>query len=474
MNLYLLSPEIAVAAFGLLILLLDLVTPKQTKAALAVLGFIGVVVAAALSASLIGVNETAFSGALVVDAFAIYFKLLILFALGLVLLTSVEYVGRWGLAQGEYYALVLFAAVGMMLLASTRELITIYLSLELTTLALVALVALARSQPASSEAGLKYLLLSVLASATLLYGIAILYGLTGTTVLADIAAKLTGGAFGSAALIALALVVAGFGFKIAAVPFHMWVPDVYQGAPTPVTAFLSVGSKAAGFAVVVRVFTVAFAPSEQVWPLVFAVLSALTMTLGNVVALRQSNIKRMLAYSSIGQAGYAMMGLAASSAFATSSLLLFLLSYAITNLGAFAAVIAFSNEIGSDEIADYNGLSRRSPLLALVLTLCLVSLAGIPPMVGFVGKLYLFTAVFNQGLVWLVVLAVLNSAISVFYYIRPVRNAYFGEPSDDRPMSPALPTKLGLAMAFVCVLAVGLYPAPALSAAQAAAVALLP
>ena len=474
MNLYLLSPEIALAAVGLLVIGLDLFTPKQHKPLLAWVGLAGVLLAAIFSVSLLGLRETGFFGVLVVDSFAVYFKLVILFVVALVLLTSVEYVSRLGFAQGEYYGLVLLSGVGMMLLASTRELVTIYVSLELTTLSLCALVALARWDVQSNEAGIKYLLLSVLASAVLLYGIAILYGLTGTTVLADIAAKIGSGGLSPAALVALAFVVAGFGFKIAAVPFHMWVPDVYQGAPTPVTAFLSVGSKAAGFAVVVRVLSEAFAPAEAVWPTLFAVLAALTMTLGNVVALRQTNIKRMLAYSSIAQAGYAMMGLAAASSFATSSLLLFLAAYAITNLGAFAAVIAFSNQVGSDEIADYDGLSHRSPLLALVLSLCLVSLAGIPPMVGFVGKLYLFTAVFDQGLVWLVVLAVLNSAVSVFYYIRPVRNAYFGEAKTDRPLLTAFPTSLGLGVALLCVLVVGLYPAPVMTAAQAAALALVP
>lgn len=479
MDLTLISPEIILSAFALLLVVLDLALADERKGFFGYLALAGVVCAGAFTIGLAGRSAESFSGALVVDSMAIFFKLLFLAAAGLVALASVDYVRRSRIPAGEYYGLILFATVGMMFMASTRELISIYVSLELASISLYVLAGLVRSDVKSSEAAVKYMLLGALSSAALLYGMSLLYGLTGTTVLDGIAQSLSGQAQ-PALLMAVVFVTAGFGFKIAAVPFHMWAPDVYEGAPTPITAFLSVGSKAAAFAVLLRVFISALSPAQDVWSQVFAVLAVLTMTAGNLVALRQTNIKRMLAYSSIAQAGYALAGLAAITGITTTStvvasgLLVFLLAYMVTNMGAFIAVIAFFNQAGSDEIEDYGGLARRSPLLALGLAVCLASLGGMPPMVGFVSKLYLFFGVYQQGLVWLVVAGALNSAVSLYYYLRIVKAMYFKEPTDLAAVVSSGATRVALAASVLAVFILGFYPAPFIELASAAAKALLP
>ncbi|MCJ7808572.1 MAG: NADH-quinone oxidoreductase subunit N, partial [Dehalococcoidia bacterium] len=276
----------------------------------------------------------------------------------------------------------------------------------------------------------------------------------------EIAAAITSqGILGSPALLmGIVLLVAGFGFKIAAVPFQMWVPDVYEGAPTPVTAYLSVASKAAGFAVILRVFYEALGPASLDWGMIFAVLAAITMTIGNIVALTQKNIKRMLAYSSIAQAGYIMIGLAAFTAEASSAIMFFLACYALTNLGAFIAIIAISNKINSDEIADYSGMVRRAPLFALALALCLISLTGIPPTAGFMAKIYIFSAGVNADLLWLVIIAVINSVISAYYYLRVVRVMFLGEPLSEERVHASSGLRVALALACLGVLLLGIYP----------------
>jgi NADH-quinone oxidoreductase subunit N len=268
--------------------------------------------------------------------------------------------------------------------------------------------------------------------------------------------------------------VAGFGFKIAAVPFQMWVPDVYEGAPTPVTAYLSVASKAAGFAVIIRVFYEAFGPVSLDWGVIFAVLAAITMTVGNIVALTQKNIKRMLAYSSIAQAGYVMIGLAAVTVEATSAIMFFLACYALTNLGAFIAIIAISNKINSDEIADYSGMVRRAPLFALALALCLISLTGIPPTAGFMAKIYIFSAGVNADLLWLVIIAVINSAISAYYYLRVVRVMFLGEPLSEERIHASSGLRVALAIACLGVLLLGIYPWILMKFSETAATIFLP
>lgn len=476
MNLYLLTPEISLCALAILVILVDLVTKRKWILGAVAIG--GLIVPAAFSIALWGTNETSFNGMLVVDEFSIFFKLLFLAMAALVLLSSIDYARKFAAFRGEYYALVLLAATGMMLMASTRELISIYIALELTSISLYVLASFLKD-PKSSEAGLKYLLLGAVASAVLLYGMALIYGLTGTTHLKDIAAALTplGQLLDNPALLmGMVLLVAGFGFKIATVPFQMWVPDVYEGAPTPITAYLSVASKAAGFAVILRVFYEALGPVSLDWSIIFAVLAAITMILGNVAALVQTNIKRMLGYSSIAQAGYLMIGLAAVSAIepgalgpsGPSTLVFFLASYALTNLGAFIAIIAISNKIDSDEIADYAGMAKRAPILSLALAFCLISLLGIPPTAGFVAKVFIFSAGVNHGLIWLVVIAVINTVISAYYYLRVVRVMYLGAPLSEERVPSSGTLRAALSFACLGVLALGIYPWMVLRLAETA------
>jgi len=365
-------------------------------------------------------------------------------------------VNRVGRGQGEYYALILTTCSGLMFLAAGRDLITIFVALELSSIPQYILAGWGKDER-SSEAGLKYLLLGAIASSLLLYGMALLYGVTGSTLLVDIAGSIAQGgeANRSALVLAMALLIAGFGFKMAVVPFQMWVPDVYQGAPTPVAAFLSVGSKAAAFAVITRIFFEALGAKflSDDWSMIFAVLAAVTMTLGNLMAVVQTDIKRLLGYSSIAQAGTFLIGLAAISAkggeftLGGSGVLFFLAAYAFTNLGAFIAIIAISQKIGSDQIKDYAGMWKRSPFLTVALAFCLVSLTGIPPTVGFWSKLYIFNAGIRADLAWLVIVGVLNSVISGYYYLSVARQMFLGDAEGAEPVktSPSIGLSLGVA-----------------------------
>lgn len=467
-----LAPELILATFASLVILVDLFLSPAAKRVNLYLAMVGIAASAAAAVSLIGRNTTSFSGLLVVDDFAIFFQLAFLLAAALVALSAVAFLERYPGAEGEFYGLMLFSTTGMMLMAGTRELVSIYLALELTSISLYLLAGLAKRDRKSSEAALKYLLLGALSSAILLYGMALLYGLSGTTDLAGIA-KVVGQGSSPALLMAMALVASGFGFKIAAVPFQMWAPDVYEGAPTPVTAFLSVASKAAGFSVVIRVFTVAMGGIQADWVTLFAVLSALTMTLGNVVALTQQNIKRMLAYSSIGHAGYLLLGVAAATVSGVSSVMFYLLAYTVTNVAAFTVVILASTAIPDDRIEGYSGLHRRAPLLAFAMAVSLLSLAGLPPMAGFFAKFYLFAAAYQAGLVWLVVLGLINSAISLFYYVWVIRQMYLVAPSDEEPVRFPATAFASLVVAVVAVLALGIFSDPFVSFARLAVAGLV-
>ena len=466
MNVYLLSPVISLCGLAILVILLDLFLKR--KWILGAVSVAGLIVPAAFTLALWGREETSFNGMLAVDEFSLFFNLFFLVCAALVILSSVDYVSKFKAFQGEYYALVLLAAVGMMLMASTRELISVFVALELTGISLYALTGFLKD-PKSSEAGMKYLLLGAVASAVLLYGMAMVFGLSGSTHFKDIAQAIPGDLVDNPALLmGMVLLVAGFGFKIATVPFQMWVPDVYEGAPTPITAYLSVASKAAGFAVILRVFYEALGPVSMDWGMMFGVLAAITMTLGNVVAIAQTNIKRMLGYSSIAQAGYLMMGLAAVSALGRSGLVFFLIAYALTNLGAFIAIIAVSNKTGSDLISDYSGMAKRAPLLALALGLCLISLTGIPPTAGFMAKIYIFNAAVDYDLMWLVIIAVLNTAISAYYYLRVVKVMYLGAPLSEEAVPSSGALRAALSAACLGVLLLGVYPWALLKVAETA------
>jgi NADH-quinone oxidoreductase subunit N len=491
-DVYLLSPELSLAGLGIVIVILDLAIKR--KGILAVISVAGLAVPLAFSIALWG-DVTGEPGgqmsgifnSLVVDKFSLFFKFLVMGIVALVVLASVDYVSRLRLFQGEYYALMLFSAAGMMLLASTTELISIYIALELTALPLAALAAFLRNSR-SSEAGIKFLLLSAMSSAVLLYGMVLTFGFTGTTHLSEIlqhhsTSSYAAVPFGSyALLLGVVMMVAGFGFKIASVPFHMWIPDVYEGAPTPITAYLSVASKAAGFAVILRVFYLAFGDMSADWGALFAVLSALSMTLGNLVAIAQTNIKRMLAYSTVAHAGYLMIGLAAiavrvpleETTIGPSSILFYLCAYAVTNLAAFFAIIAISTRTGSDLISDYAGMGRRAPLLALVLAFALVSLIGIPPAAGFMGKLYVFSAAVKSDLVWLAIVGVVNSVISSYYYLRVVKTMYMTPPASEERLPVAYVPQAAVYIAGLGILLLGIFPGPLMSLAEKAAAVLFP
>ena len=470
MNLGLFIPELSLAAFAIAVILLDLFI--QRKGLLVIVSLTGLVVSAAFTIAMWGGSPQAiFNDMLVIDNFALFFKLLFLGIAALVILASVDYASKMARFQGEYYALVLLSALGMMLLAATAELISIYIALELTSISLYVLVGFLKDSK-STESSLKYLLLGAIASAILLYGMALVFGVTGKTQLGEIAHVIQAMSLSSvlaspSLILAIVLLVAGFGFKIAAVPFHMWVPDVYEGAPTPITAYLSVASKAAGFAIILRVFYSAFGLPEWLslnWGLIFAVLAAISMTLGNVVALPQTNIKRMLGYSSIAQAGYLMVGLATMGVspvvdvLGRSGILFFLATYALANLGAFIAIIAISNKLDSDLIQDYSGTGKRAPLLALALTLSLVSLIGIPPAAGFMAKFYIFSGAVQHGLLWLVIIAVINSVISAYYYLRVVKVMWFGESVSAEKMPSSVALRVALLLSSVGVLLLGIIP----------------
>jgi NADH-quinone oxidoreductase subunit N len=379
-----------------------------------------------------------------------------------IILSSYSYVGKYVKADGEFYTLMLFSVTGMMFLASTTELLTIYISFELTSIPLYVMAGLLRTGERSAEAAVKFVLLGAMSSAILLYGFALLYGLTGTTDLTGIATSIKNGVQNGNVLVLIAsvLILAGFGFKISAVPFHMWAPDIYEGAPTPATAFFSVGSKAAGFAAMLRVFITGGLGQVNLTSLttIVSIIAVLTMTLGNFVAAVQTNVKRMMAYSSIAQAGYIIMGFAASlsgqNSDASSAVLFFILVYVITNLGAFAGIIALANATGGEKIEDFRGLAKRAPLLSAGTALCLLSLGGIPPTAGFVSKLFIFTAVWGQGLYWLVVIALINTVVSLVYYGRIVKAMYFDAPlKEDHLTTPmGLSSSIALTTAALIVI----------------------
>ncbi len=470
MNLALFRPEMALVATAIAVVLLDLFIKR--KGVLSILSIIGLIVAGVFTFLLRDAGAQSISNnLLVVDNFALFFKVLFLGIAAFVILSSTEYVSKFKDFHGEYHALILLATLGAVLLASATELITLYIALETMSLSLYVLAGFLKDDK-SSESSIKYMLLGAVSSAVLLYGMTLVFGFTGTTQLGEIATAIQRTASANildnpGLLMGVVMMLAGFGFKIAAIPFQLWVPDVYEGAPTPVVGFLSVGSKAAGFALILRVFYTAFEMPDWLsldWGTVFAILATLGMIVGNVSALAQTNIKRLLGYSSIAQAGYLLVGLAtlglASSAevIGRSAILFFLFSYSLANLGAFAAIIAISNKINSDEIKDYAGMGKRAPVLALCLTVCLVSLIGMPPAAGFMAKFYIFNGAVQNGLLWLVIIAVLNSVISAFYYLRVVKAMWFGEPATTEKVASSGALRLTLALTCLGVLFVGIAP----------------
>jgi NADH-quinone oxidoreductase subunit N len=474
LNLSLLAPELVLTVWACVVLLVGVFLPAgASRRPLLYLALVGVVGAMGATGALIGHSETSFFGAYTVDSYSIFFKFLFLLAAGLVLLASETFTDLVEQYEAEFYSAILFCTTGFMLMASSTELISIFVSLELTSLSLAFMASWAKRDLRSSEAGLKFFVLSAMSTAILLFGMALLYGATGVTTLSGIRGALTTDT-SAAALLALSMIVAGFGFKISAVPFQMWTPDVYEGAPTPVTAFLSVASKAAGFSVVLRILTVALPSIQGDWTALMAVLAALTMTIGNLAALVQSNVKRLLAYSSIAHVGYMLMGPAVATQESYSAVLFYLLSYLLTNIAAFTVIIMLSRYIPDEDLEYFSGLGRRAPLLALTMSLALLSLAGLPPLVGFFSKLYLFWTVAQSGMYWLVLLGVVNSAISLYYYTRVVRQMYLVEPTVDKPVIVDVGPALTLLTTTAGILIVGILSGVFIPLAVQAASSIIP
>jgi NADH-quinone oxidoreductase subunit N len=482
LGLTLLAPVLVVLLTAIVVLIIDLViTDWLSRRPLMWISAFGLLVAIASCGLLWAggyIGKTAFSGFLVLDGFALFFEALFLLSAILVILSATTFADRAELVEAEFYIMVLFCTSGLMLMASGNELMSIYLALEVTSLSLAFLAAwnkrdvIAGQGLKSTEAGIKYFLLSAMSTAVLLYGMAMLYGVTGATTLVDISRVLTGTP-SPATLLSVTMLVAGLGFKIAAAPFQLWTPDVYQGAATPATAFFSVGSKAAGFAVILRIFNGALPGISGEWAVLFGVLAFITITVGNLVAIVQTNIKRLMAYSSISHVGYMLIGLAAANADGSSAVMFYLLAYAFTNLGAFIVITIMANYAPDDEITGYAGLAQRSPLLAMGLTVALLSLAGIPPFVGFFAKLYLFLAAIRAssvGLQLLVIWALVMSAVSLYYYGRVIHTMWIREAPDGAPVRAASFSQgLALAASLAGVVAFGILAPPFLNAAVEAA-----
>lgn len=459
-----LLPEILLISVACLIFILEPFLPRSLKKQIAYFALAGVGLSALSLIPLWGRHQTAFSGLILLDPYAFFFKVLFLVLTSLVILISMRYLQIERINLGEYYGLVLFAAAGMMWLPASGDMISIYLSLELMSIAFYVLAAFMRKDPKSMEAGIKYFLTGVFTSGIILYGIALLYGLTGSTHLGTIRAYLSGHPVSTQLALAIVLLVAGFGFKIAATPFHMWAPDVYQGAPTPVSAFLSTGSKIAVFAAMIRVF-VSGISTHETWPLFWGV-AVLTMTLGNLVALTQTHLKRLLAYSSIAQTGYLLIGLVVPTREGLSAILLYSVAYTFMTLGAFTVVVLLSREqIRGEHIDDLAGLAHTHPLVAASLVLYALSLVGIPPTGGFIGKLFLFKAALLKEFYILAVVGVLNTAISLYYYFKLVKAMYMERPREGVSLAISPHVSVGLAVMSGVTLLMGIYPEPFIQAA---------
>ena len=490
-NLHLLLPEFLLAVLAILVLGIDLFLPEERKNLLAWLSVAGLAGLLALSLSLLWGKDISLYGGLVqADAYALLFKSFFFVLGGVVILGSADFVKKYLKSPGEFYAIVLFAVLAMSIMAAGVELLTAYIALELMSFSFYIMVAYGRNNPKSNEAGIKYILIGAFSSAILLYGVSLLYGAVGVTRYVEIesaiaAAVADAGSVSPTLWVGLALILVGLGFKIAAVPFHMWAPDTYEGAPLPVTAFLSVGSKIAAFALLLRLFGEAFLPSIDQWQILVAVLAAASMTLGNVIAIAQRNLKRLLAYSSIGHVGFMLLGIAALSSIGAEALILYMVGYAITGMAVFVALIAFFNITGRDDIEDLGGLADSHPFLAASIAIGLFSLSGLPFFAGFTIKFYLFTAAATQGLLWLAGLAMLSSLISLYYYLTVVRQMYI-EPLPDWAQeeqdasdgkqgkaSPSILITAVLGALVLGVIVVGVYPFPLLEAVKAATGALL-
>ncbi|MDX9990956.1 MAG: NADH-quinone oxidoreductase subunit N [Anaerolineales bacterium] len=477
LDFYVILPVLVLTGWACLLLLADLFVPRERKEITALLAALGLLLALAVSLSQSGREAVGFGGMVMLDGFSTFLTSLLAVSGLLGIGVAFNYIKRMDIERGEYYALLLFSVVGMMLMAQASDLIVTFIALEILSIPLYILAAIAYPKTDSEEAGIKYFLLGAFASGFLVYGIALTFGATGSTALNQILASIAAGAANLPLLVAGAgLILVGFGFKIAAVPFHMWTPDVYQGAPTSVTAFMAAGAKIAGFAALLRIFALGLPALAADLTQVLIVLSALSMLVGNFVAIVQTDIKRMLAYSSIAQAGYILMAFVPYAnpqvhALSVSAALFYLVVYALTSFGAWGVVISLEKENGQGlKIDDYAGLARKQPFLAAAMTVFMLSLIGLPPTLGLVGKFYLFRAVIAGGFYPLAVVGVLTSLISAYYYLRVVVKMYMQDGDPQVTREGWLDFTIG-AMAVLTVL-VSFYPAPLFDWASRAVLAL--
>lgn len=491
-NLDLLTPEFALAGLAFLVFAVDLFLPEEKKGYLAWISIAGLIALILVSLVMLwDEDETLYDGLLAVDAFALFFKVFFMGMGVFIILSSVDFVERRLKHQGEFYGLLLFSILGMNVMAQSRELLTAYIALELLSFSLYVLAAYAKDTAVSNESALKYIIVGAVSSAILLYGVSMVYSTIGVTKFEAIAVGLELSTEVSPALwVGVGLILVGLMFKVSAVPFHMWAPDVYEGAPYPVTAYLAIGSKAAAFALILRLVGEGFVPAAErweQWQVVFAVLATVTMLVGNLVALAQKNLKRLMAYSSIGHAGFLLAGITAmsvDSSLPSNGVMFYLVGYSITNLVVFAAIISFFNMTGKEMIADLGGLADHQPFLAACLAMGLFSLAGLPIFAGFTMKFYLFTAVASEGYLWLAAVAIFASLISLYYYLQILRQVYI-EPAPtengvamievhpDLTKPPSLSLLAVLASGVAAIIWLGVYPKPLIDAIEAASRALL-
>ena len=457
-------PEIIVAGMGMVVVLIELFGTGRDTRNLAYLSLLTLIVAGYAETLLLGRNLEGFFGTISADDFSVTFELIFLAITGLTVLVSIRYLENLRLRHGEYYSLLLFATSGMMFLASGLDLLMIFIGLEILSISSYILCGMIQGDARSNESALKYFLLGAFATGFLLYGIALLYGATGSIELREINAALTRQeTFGNPMIwVGLGFILVGFGFKIALVPFHMWTPDVYEGAPTAITAFLSTGPKAAGFAALIRILFDGLGATQEQWSQVLWVLAAVTMTVGNVMALQQDNIKRMLAYSSIAHAGYILVAVVAGGPEGLAAVVFYTLAYTLMNFGAFAILILAS---GADKervtFADYAGYGYVAPMLALAMFVFMLSLAGIPLTAGFAGKFQIFKTVIDQGFIWLAVIGVLNSVVSLYYYLRLVVMMYMQPPTADsikERSAPSVSLYAAIGVTLLGVIYLGIFP----------------
>ncbi len=473
-NILAILPEILLLLLGLLVLILDPFWKDESRRlnlGWLTAGGLFAILAVSLAVARPGTEPAlVFGGMLRDDWLGFVFKMLFLFgaAITALFMMDVEQVGR----RAEAYLMLLAATLGMSLMASAADLVMLYLAIETTSIPLYILAGFLTGDERSTESGFKYMLFGALTSAVLLYGFSLIYGFSGHTGLYELAATFP--TFSLFALGIIFLVLVGLSFKVSLFPFHFWAPDVYEGAPTPVAGFLSTASKAAGFAVVLRLFMAVFPSLAANWSLILAVLATLTMTVGNLIALTQKNIKRLLAYSSIAHAGYAMIGVVAFSQLGAASTVFYLIAYILTNLAAFGIVTAFGRVAGSDDVKAYYGLSRRAPTLALMMLVAFLSLAGMPPFGGFVGKVFVFAAAIQQGWIWLAVVGVLNSIIGLYYYLTVLKYVYLyrmeGEEEEKHPIPLSRPYAIALTILTIGIIVIGVVFSPWFNLASGAAV----